>query len=87
VQEILRAGAVIVDVRTGSEYRAGHIQGSINIPLDRISGEIDKIRGLKKAVITVCRSGNRSSVARNILKTAGIEAYNGGAWTNLKAKA
>ena len=87
MQELIHAGAMIVDVRTGSEYQAGHIQGSINIPLDRIRGEIEKIRGLNKPVITVCRSGTRSSIASNILKTAGIEAYNGGAWTNLKAKA
>ena len=80
------AGAVIIDVRTKPEYQAGHIQGSLNIPLDRITGEIEKIRELKKPVVTVCRSGARSGVARSILAANGIEAFNGGAWTSLKAK-
>lgn len=29
--------AVLLDVRTPPEYRSGHIEGSINIPLDKIS--------------------------------------------------
>lgn len=30
-------GAVLLDVRTAEEYRGGHIDGSVNLPLDRIS--------------------------------------------------
>jgi hypothetical protein len=39
-----------------------------------------------RPVITVCRSGTRSGVAKGILKSAGVEIYNGGAWTSLKNK-
>lgn len=31
-------GAVLIDVRTLSEYAGGHIEGSVNIPLQSISG-------------------------------------------------
>jgi phage shock protein E len=84
VAKLVKEGAVIVDVRTKGEYQAGHIEGSRNIPLDNIKNEAATLKNLNKPVVTVCRSGNRSSMAKSILAAAGIEAYNGGAWTNLK---
>ena len=84
VTKLIKEGAVIVDVRTKGEYQAGHIEGSRNIPLDTIKKEAAALKNLNKPVVTVCRSGNRSSMAKAILAAAGIEAYNGGAWTNLK---
>jgi phage shock protein E len=84
VAKLVKEGAVIVDVRTKGEYQAGHIEGSRNIPLDNIKKEAAVVKNLNKPVVTVCRSGNRSGMAKSILAAAGIEAYNGGAWTNLK---
>jgi phage shock protein E len=84
VAKLVKEGAVIVDVRTKGEYQAGHIEGSRNIPLDNITKEAAVLKNLNKPVVTVCRSGNRSGMAKSILAAAGIEAYNGGAWTNLK---
>ena len=85
-KELLSNGAVIVDVRSNSEYKSGHIPGSRNFPLDSIRNKIAELKKLNKPVITVCRSGARSGMARNILKSAGIEVYNGGAWDSLKNK-
>ena len=82
--KLVQEGALIVDVRTIDEYRAGHLDTSRNIPLDQIKNEINTLKKSGKPVITVCRSGNRSGIAKSILKSAGVEAYNGGAWTNLK---
>jgi len=82
--KLIKEGAVIVDVRTMGEYQAGHIEHSKNIPLDAIKKEVENLKKLNKPIVTVCRSGNRSGVAKSILSTAGIEVYNGGAWTNLK---
>jgi rhodanese-related sulfurtransferase len=86
LQDILQKGAVIVDVRTPGEYREKHLEGSRNVPLDEIKLKADHIRSWAKPVITVCRSGNRSGVARNILHSMGIESYNGGSWTVFKNK-
>ena len=82
--KLIQEGALIVDVRTKGEYETGHIEKSINIPLDKIKSEIDILKKLNKPVITVCRSGTRSGMAKSILTSAGVEAYNGGAWTSLK---
>lgn len=82
--KLVQEGALIVDVRTIEEYGAGHLDTSRNIPLDQIKNEINTLKKSGKPVITVCRSGNRSGIAKSILKSAGVEAYNGGAWTNLK---
>lgn len=82
----IHEGAVIVDVRSPAEYREGHVKGSINIPLDRIEGEMKKL-DKNKPVITCCRSGARSAMAADILKRHGFDAVNGGPWTVVNAAA
>ena len=77
-------GAIIIDVRTPQEFDHGHIQGSKNIPLDKIQREIKTIKNFNKPIITVCKSGARSGMAKSILKGAGIEVYNGGPWNGLE---
>jgi rhodanese-related sulfurtransferase len=84
VKEAIKNGAVIVDVRTPHEYDNGRIPGSINIPVDRIAANIDRIKAMKKPVIVCCESGVRSNTAKNILRSAGIsEVFNGGSWESL----
>jgi rhodanese-related sulfurtransferase len=85
MKELVQRGAIIIDVRTPSEYKGGHIKGSINIPLQNLESNLSKI---KKAnpVITCCASGMRSASAKGMLKSKGFEAYNGGSWTGLKNK-
>lgn len=84
--QLIANGAVVLDVRTKAEYDAGHIKGSKHIPLDKIKAQVDGIRKLNKPVITVCRSGSRSAMAKSILSGAGVEVYNGGSWLTLKHK-
>jgi phage shock protein E len=83
---LVQNGALIIDVRTPAEYKSGHIKGSTNIPLDQLGGKIEFLRGKKVPVITVCRSGARSGMAKNILSGAGLEVYNGGPWNSLESK-
>lgn len=84
IPKLVKHGAIIIDVRTKSEFQAGHIRGLQNIPLDTIKEEATTLKNLNKPIVTVCRSGNRSGIAKSILSVAGVEVYNGGAWTNLK---
>lgn len=83
---LVKEGAIIIDVRTKSEFNSGHIKGSINIPLDEIQTKVAELKKKNKTVITCCRSGNRSGMAKSILKNAGVECYNGGAWNVLDHK-
>jgi rhodanese-related sulfurtransferase len=85
-KSLLSKGAIIVDVRTPEEYQSGHINGARNIPLDRIKTIVPEFKKTGKPVITCCRSGARSGMAKSQLAAAGIEAYNGGAWTSLNNK-
>ncbi len=83
-KELVEQGALIVDVRTPEEYKQGHIDGSMNIPLQVLPGKIADLRKKGKTIITVCRSGARSGAALGMLKKAGLDAYNGGPWNRLQ---
>ena len=77
--ELMKKGAIIVDVRSKSEYAGGHVKGSINIPLDSLSNNLNKLKDKSKPVITCCASGMRSASAKGILKSNGYtEVHNGG---------
>jgi len=79
---LLSARARVIDVRTTEEFKSGHVDRSINIPLDALTSRIAEIKSWNKPVITVCRSGARSAAGADMLKKAGIEAHNGGGWTD-----
>lgn len=85
--ELVKKGAIILDVRTKGEFAAGHIKGALNIPLDQLSDKITAIKGHNKPIITCCASGMRSASAKSILKSNGLkEVYNGGGWSSLQRK-
>ncbi len=84
IAELIENGAMIIDVRTPFEFKKGHMEGSVNIPLDSIGKQIKKISAYKLPIITCCRSGHRSGIAESTLRARGIEAYNGGSWGNVQ---
>jgi|JI8StandDraft_2_1071088.scaffolds.fasta_scaffold180116_2 rhodanese-related sulfurtransferase len=81
---MIHEGAIILDVRTPREFQSGHIKGSKNIPVEQVKSKLQEIKKWNKPVITVCRSGNRSGVAKSILLSGGVEAVNGGPWNVLQ---
>jgi len=83
IQEYLNNGAIVLDVRTDAEYQEGHVEGSEHIILDRIPGNITKIKDFDKPIIAVCRSGARSGQATDFLSAKGIDIINGGPWQNV----
>jgi len=83
---LVKSGALIIDVRTIDEFRDGHLKSSRNIPLDSIQSRLSELKKLQKPIITVCRSGARSGMAKSILTAGGLTVYNGGAWNVLGKK-
>lgn len=61
----------LLDVREPHEYREAHIPGSVLVPLGNLSMKIAEMPK-DKPVVAVCRSGNRSSVATQMLQRAGL---------------
>ncbi|PIQ49981.1 MAG: sulfurtransferase [Cytophagales bacterium CG12_big_fil_rev_8_21_14_0_65_40_12] len=86
-KELVAQGALIVDVRTKGEYQSGHINKSLNIPVDAIQGQLKQFKKKDQVIITCCASGMRSGRAASILKSSGYtNVYNGGGWASLKSK-
>ncbi len=84
--ELVKNGAQMVDVRTAGEFSGGHINGSVNIPVQNIANNLAKINK-NKPVIVFCASGMRSASAKAILKANGYgDVYNAGSWLSLKSK-
>ncbi len=70
-----RDDVVILDVREDWEYAAGHIPGTMLIPLGQLDGRLSEIPA-DKTVIAVCRSGNRSGQATQLLQQRGFTVHN-----------
>lgn len=85
--DLVKQGAIILDVRSKGEYAGGHIKGSINIPVDQLSNNLNKLKDKKKPIITCCASGMRSASAKGILSSNGYtNVHNGGSWMSLSNK-
>lgn len=85
--ELIKEGAVILDVRSKSEYAGGHIPNSLNIPVDQLPQNLSRLKDKNKTIITCCASGMRSASAKAILKNNGYtNVYNGGGWMGLNNK-
>ena len=53
---------IIIDVRSPMEYASGHVEGSVNLPLDRfVDAHAVVIPDKAKQVVVYCASGARSS--------------------------
>lgn len=86
IQDFKERGAIILDVRSKEEFKAGNISGSKNIPLPNINSQLMTIRKWNKPIIACCASGMRSGRASGILNSQGTEAMNGGGWASLNRK-
>ncbi|HAR38143.1 MAG: sulfurtransferase [Bacteroidetes bacterium GWD2_45_23] len=79
LKEKIDNGAQLLDVRTVEEFHAGHVEGSVHIPLSSLPNKFKTIQN-NSSIIVVCESGARSAQAVRFLISNGFEAYNGGSW-------
>ncbi|MFB6453893.1 rhodanese-like domain-containing protein [Chitinophaga sp. Hz27] len=85
LHQLVDQGAIILDVRTVTEYNMGHIEGALNIPLGQLHADslpLDK----NKIYITMCSHGLRSVKALHLLQAKGYTVHNGGAMPDLQAE-
>lgn len=85
--QLVKEGAIILDVRTSGEFSTGHIKGSVNIPVNSLAHNLTKLKAKNKTIITCCASGMRSASAKSILQSNGFSnVHNGGSWHRLNMK-
>lgn len=73
----------IVDVRTPEEFSGGHVEGSVNIPLQDLRERMEEVKKLRQPLVLCCASGGRSGVAHQLLSSLQIQCYNAGPWTDV----
>ena len=66
---------VVLDVREHDEWRAGHIEGALHIPLAELPGRVDDLSGAQQ-VLVVCKVGGRSAQAAAFLQACGLDVVN-----------
>ena len=71
--EMYQAGTFVLDVRTQEEWDEYHAPNTTLIPLDQLSARLNELPK-DQEIVVVCRSGNRSQQARDILVSAGFNA-------------
>ena len=82
LREMMRSDSslVLLDVRNPHELEdksLGHIDGVLNIPLPELENRLDELDEFKdKDIAVICRSGNRSETATDLLVKSGFKAVN-----------
>jgi len=59
--------ALLVDVRSGSEFASGHIPGAINIPMEEIEARLDDL-DVNLPIVLICQSGKRARMSSSLLE-------------------
>ncbi|MFI1762520.1 rhodanese-like domain-containing protein [Streptomyces sp. NPDC020800] len=68
-------GAVLLDVREIAEWEAGHVPGAVHLPLSLLSaGAGLPAPAQARPLVVICRSGNRSRQAAELLAARGADA-------------
>ena len=84
--EMIQNGAILLDVRSASEYDEDHLDGAINLEYTELESKFNNLGYTKETKIVVyCRSGKRSSIAAETLKKMGyLYVYDLGSINNCK---
>lgn len=82
-KELVKSGALLLDVRTQSEFDGGHIEGATLIPIQELDGRLAEVGPKDKPVVVYCASGMRSGrAAATLAKSGWGKVYDLGAMSN-----
>jgi rhodanese-related sulfurtransferase len=87
LQAMLEAGnpPLLLDIREPYEFDAAHIPGSLNVPRGILETACewgyeetvpDLVQAREREIIVICRSGNRSVLAAQVMQQLGYRAVN-----------
>ena len=65
---------IVIDVRPKSLFEKGHIEGAINIPVEKLAEQTEQIKGMSGKIAVICVCGKRSLVAVKHLAQKGVTA-------------
>jgi rhodanese-related sulfurtransferase len=69
------AGAVLLDVREPYEWQAGHAPRAVHLSLSALTAGAElPAEARARPLVVICRSGNRSRQAAELLSARGVEA-------------
>lgn len=71
VGQKIKAGALIVDVRSPEEVSQGMYPGAVNIPIEQVEKRVSEFGAKDRSIVLYCRSGSRASSVKQFLKTQG----------------
>jgi phage shock protein E len=79
---------VYIDVRRPDEWAEGRVTGAIHIPYTDLPARLAELEPYRDAdIVLYCRTGRRSGIAEEILRSAGFERLdNGGGLSDLIRK-
>lgn len=85
IDDILKSEThTILDVRSKEEFEQGHVEGAINIPVEEIVNEIERLSQMPHPIVLCCESGRRSRQAHIYLSQHGIvNTFNGPTWLEI----
>jgi rhodanese-related sulfurtransferase len=88
ITKAINRGAIVIDVRPAHAFdQNGRVPGSLNIPLDRIPINLERLKDIKRPIIICCAFGQDCDKAAAILRQNGItNVYNGGNWQSVFKK-
>jgi rhodanese-related sulfurtransferase len=75
----LPEGAVLLDVREPQEWRVGHIDGAVHVPMNEIPARLKFGPGEivpERRIVVVCKVGGRSAHVAAWLNDNGFDAAN-----------
>lgn len=69
---------ILVDLRDGKDFKAGHIVGSRHIPYAQLKDHVEELRASGKPVVFICKMGQSAGAAGRLLGTKDVYRLDGG---------
>lgn len=74
-EELIKAGALVLDVRESAEFQQGHLPKAVNVPrgvLEFKVGNHPQLQDQSLPILIYCKNGGRSTLAANTLQQMGF---------------